>query len=181
MNEQSLYKTEEKLKLSLRNTNVALPLIGAGGFLFLMRFLGVHMMDVFWPIIPLTPGLLLLWPVHNATDSRPIFSVAAFVGAVITAVAGLLFVMNLTNHFEAWAYSWTLLPIAATLGLMYAKRFDPEHGIHTKGYRFIRAMGFVFAALALFFEVIVWESFYPWLPVALIGLGICAWWQNRSR
>lgn len=180
MTDETVFKAEEARKIKREASLPALAFIGTGIFLLATNMMGIHLIDIFWPMFVIMPGLLLLWPAYEATPERPKrLAFLAVPGAMIVMVGLLLFVMNLTGHFEAWAYSWTLVLVAAAAGSMYMRRFDPEHRTHERGPRFIRIMTMMFIGLAVFFEIIIFESFQPWLPLALIAYGIYALVRNR--
>jgi hypothetical protein len=150
----------------------AVLLIAAGVFLLVANLARFNLMSVLWPGFILGPGLLLLWPAYRSTAEEP-SSVAflAIPGALLMALAALFFVMNLSGHWESWAYAWTLLPAAVVAGLMYARRFDRSSRVHESGYRIIRALVLAFMALAVFFELFVFRGLGAWWPVLLIGAG----------
>lgn len=180
MSDEKLYKAEEAKQLQVQSNLVPMAIIGAGVVMLVANLFWAHPIDFLWPGFVILPGLLLLWPSQQSTAVRqhPL-SFLAVPGAILTTVGLLLFAMNLTNHFEAWAYSWPLIPISVAAGLMYMKRFDPEHKIHENGRKFIRVMSLILIGFALFFEVIIFGSLQPWIPVALIGYG--AYMLLRSR
>lgn len=173
MKDETVYKAEESAKLYAKSSFPALLLIGLGVVLLVANLFGLHLIDVLWPGFVIVPGLLLVWPAYASTAARqnPL-SFLAVPGAMTVMVGSLLFVMNLTNHFEAWAYSWTLVLAAAVAGLMYVKRFDSQSNVHETGRRFMRLMGYLFLGLAALFEVVIFENFNPLLPLALIVFGI---------
>lgn len=180
MSDEAVFKAEEARKVNREASLPALGLIGAGIFLLATNMMGIHLIDIFWPMFVIMPGLLLLWPAYEAAPKRPRrLAFLAVPGAMMVMVGLLLFVMNLTGHFEAWAYSWTLVLAATASGVMYMRRFDPEHRAHERGRRFIRTMTILFLGLAVFFEVIIFESFQPWLPLALIAYGVYLLVRNR--
>ncbi|MCA9957443.1 MAG: hypothetical protein R3E31_21445 [Chloroflexota bacterium] len=173
MHDETVFKAEEARKVRREVSLPALGLIGIGVFLLATNMMGIHLIDIFWPVLVMMPGLLLLWPAYTATPERSrCLAFLAVPGAMLMAIGLLLFVMNLTGHFEAWAYSWTLVLAAAAYGVMYIRRFNPEHRAHERGRRFVHAMLMLFVGLAVFFEIIIFESFQPWLPLALIAYGL---------
>ena len=182
MTEESVFKAEEARKLQRQTPWSALALIGLGGFLLVSNLVGIEMIDIFWPLFVIIPGLLLLLPAHNATAGQNRrLSFLAVPGTMLVTIGTLLFAMNMTDHFEAWAYSWTLVLAAAAAGLMYKRRFEPEHPGHERGRRFMRTMVMLFIGLAVLFEIVVFESFQPWLPLALIAYGVYVLVRNRRQ
>jgi hypothetical protein len=98
---------------------------------------------------------------------------------MLLTVGLLLFVMNLTNHFEAWAYSWPLVIASVAWGLMYMRRHEPEHRVHHNGYNFMRLMVLLAMGFAIFFELIIFGSFNPLLPLGVIAFGVYLLMKER--
>ena len=181
MNEESAYKAEEGSKLDVRSSLPAVLVIAIGLVLLAANLFNFHLIEVLWPGFVVAPGLVLLWPAHSSTaDRQSKLSFLAVPGAILVTIGLLLFTMNITNHFEAWAYSWTLLVAAAAAGLMYIKRFDKSSTIHERGRSLIRFMILLFMVLAVFFEIVIFENFNPLLPLALIGYGVYLLLRNRQ-
>lgn len=175
MSEEKALKAAEagRLRVDLQSQWPALLIIAMGSALLAANLFHFHLISVLWPGFIVAPGLMLLWPAYAATrDRHDSLVYLAVPGAITTAVGLLLFVMNLTHHFEAWAYSWALIPVAAMAGLMYAKRFDTGSRVHETGYRFNRFMLLVFMGLAVLFEIVIFGHFSPWLSLGLIGYGL---------
>lgn len=174
MSEETVYKAQEAVKMKEREINwPALGLIGAGLFLLAATIFDFHVMDVLWPMFVIGPGLLLLLPAYNSTEARQSwFSFLAVPGAMVTAVGIILFAMNLTGHFEAWAYAWTLVIAAGVWGIGYAKRFNPASRDHDSVQKLIRWSLYAFGGLAIFFEILIFENFHPLFSLALIGYGV---------
>ncbi|MEM7334290.1 MAG: hypothetical protein AAF490_19565 [Chloroflexota bacterium] len=174
-------KAQEQLELSVKKNWPAFGVIGAGVILLLSNVFGFHLIDFLWPMFIIGPGILLMMPAHQSTEEHQ--SGASFLavpGAIFATVGLLLFAMNITDHFEAWAYSWTLVFAAVPAALMYIKRFEPEHRIHETGHKIIRTLFYMFLGFAVFFEIIIFENFNPIFPLGLIGLGIYLLIQNRQ-
>lgn len=173
MSNETVLKIEETRKLQRRQSWPAYGVIAIGVSLLVSQIFGFALIDVLWPGFVLAPGLLLLWPAYNATPARPSrLSFLAVPGALFITTAVLLFVMNLSNYFEAWAYSWPLLFASVAWGLMYMRRFEPTHRVHHNGYNFMRLMLMLAMGLVVFFEVIVFGSVNPLLPLGVIAFGI---------
>lgn len=173
MSKETALKVEEAKKLQQKETWPAFGVISIGVVLLIANLFGFPLINILWPGFVLIPGLLLLWPAYNSTpeqQSRLFFF--AVPGAIMVTVGTLLFIMNLTDHFEAWAYSWPLLLAAVGWALMYIKRFEPAHPVHQKGYNFMRLMVLMAMGFAVFFELIIFGSFNPLLPLAVIGYGV---------
>lgn len=122
----------------------------------------------------------MLWPAYQATaDHRSKLSFLAVPGAMTLATGVLLFLMNTVNHYESWAYAWTLVLAAGAAGYAYMHRYDETGERGEKAYKFIRVMVLTFMALAVFFEVLVFQSLGVWWPLLLIGLGLYVFVKNK--
>jgi len=180
MSKETALKVEETRKLQRRQALPAYGVIATGVVLLVSNLFGFQLIEVLWPGFVLAPGLMLLWPAYNATPERPSrLSFLAVPGAMIVTVAALLFVMNLTNHFEAWAYSWPLVIASVAWGRMYIHRYEPEHRVHHNGYNFMRVMVLLAMGLAVFFELIIFGSFNPLLPLGVIAFGVYLLMKER--
>lgn len=173
MSKDSILKIEEAGKLQQRQALPAYGVIAIGVVLLVSNLFHFQLINILWPGFVLAPGLMLLWPAYSSTAERqkPL-SFLAVPGAMVITVSILLFVMNLTKHFEAMAYSWPLILASVAWGLMYMKRFEPEHRVHHNGYNFMRLMVLVAMGFTVFFELIVFGSFNPLLPLGVIVFGV---------
>ena len=182
MTKDSVLKVEETRKLQRRQALPAYGVIGIGVALLITNLFGFPLIEVLWPGFVLAPGLMLLWPAYSSTPERQSrLAFLAVPGAIMITVGTLLFVMNITNHFEAWAYSWPLVIASVAWGLMYVRRFEPEHRVHHNGYNFLRLMVLLAMGFAVFFELIIFGSFNPLLPLGIIGYGVYLLVKNRRE
>jgi hypothetical protein len=179
MSEETVYKAQVG-KRSVAISWPALALIGAGALLLLANALHINFMRFLWPGFIIGPGLLLMWPAFSsAAERRSPVSFLAVPGAMLATLGGLFFVMNLVNHFEAMAYSWTLVLAAGMGGYMYMNRFKADRAGQERGHRFVRAMVILFMGLATFFEVLAFGSLGGWWPLLLIAFGIYLFVKNH--
>jgi len=180
MSEETIFKAEEAAKFNVHSSLPAIAIIGAGVALLLAYLFDIRLMDFFWPGFVIAPGLLLMWPAYKSTaDSQSKFAFLAVPGAMIATTGILLFAMNLTNHFEAWAYCWPLVIASTAGGVMYVARYDDNVRLEERSFKFIRIMTMLFIGLAFFFEIIVFESFNPVMSLGLIGFGAYLLLRNR--
>jgi dolichol kinase len=181
MSKETVLKIEESRKVQRHQALPAYGVIAIGVALLISNLFGFELITILWPGFVIAPGLALLWPAYNSTPERQ--SPLAFLavpGAIMIIVGTLLFIMNLTNYFEAWAYSWPLVLASVAWGLMYLKRFEPEHRVHHNGYNFMRLMVLVAIGFAVFFELLIFGSVNPLLPLGVIGFGVYLL-VNRER
>jgi hypothetical protein len=181
MSEETVYKAQEKAKLDANSSLVAWLLIGGGLILLLASMLDVHLLDIVWPFFIAAPGLLLVYPAYKSTaEEQSSWSFLAVPGAIFLTVAAMLFVMNLFEYFDAWAYSWPLIPAAVAGGVLYITRFDGNTRLEARAHKFIRAMGMLVVGLAFFFEIIVFEHFNPLMALGLIVFGFYLLLRERK-
>jgi hypothetical protein len=62
---------------------------------------------------------------------------------------------------------------------MYMRRHEPEHRVHHNGYNFMRLMVLLAMGLAVFFELIIFGSFNPLLPLGVIAFGVYLLMKER--
>jgi len=179
MTDETVLKAEVKAKGG-QVSWPALVLIGAGIVLLTTNLLHISLMAYLWPGFFVGLGALLAWPAYKSTAaSQSRLSILAIPGAMLLAMGGLFFLMNLTDHFESMAYSWTLILAAGGAGYAYLKRFDRSGAAQEKAQRFIRTMVLAFMGLATLFELLVFESLGAWWPILLIGVGVYLYLKNQ--
>jgi len=130
----------------------------ATGIMFLIS--NVFSVDLFifeggWPFFVILPGLLML-AIAVSGDKRAASLV--FPGAIVTGTGLILFVQNLTNYWESWAYVWALYPVFVGLSLIfYGNRTDNPNSV--KSGRNLVVIGVVLlAAFGVFFELILFRG-----------------------
>ena len=179
MSEETVFKAQTGKELP-KVSGWAIGLILAGLALLAVNLLHIDLMQYLWPAFIVGPGLLMLLPAYKATSKQNnILAFLAIPGAMAVALGSFMFLMNLVDHFESMAYIWPLIIAAGVMGLMYTERFDSTSKVHDNGHRFIRVMVLAFMGLALFFEVLVFESLGVWWPLVLVGLGMYVFLKNR--
>ena len=180
MTDETIYKAQEKAQMNARANWPAWALIGLGVILLFAGIFDVHLMDYLWPAFLVIPGLVMMYPAYKSTpDDQHSLSFLAIPGAVFVAVGGLFFVLNLFDHFEAWAYTWTVIPAAIAAGVLYMTRFDHNLRLEARARKFLRMLAIVTVGLGFFFEIIVFENYNPLMAVGLIVLGVYLLVQER--
>ncbi len=173
MSEETIFKAEEAAKLKVHSSTPAYLLIGGGAFLLFAAIFGIDLIEFLWPGFIIGPGLLLMWPAYHSTvDRQSNLSFLAIPGAMILTSGILMMAMNVTDHFEAWAYSWPLVIASIPAAVMYITRFDDNEALHERAVKFIRVMFLLFIGLAFFFEIIAFGNFNPVMSLGLIALGV---------
>ena len=120
-----------------------------------------------WTLFILIPGMILFVAGLLAQDEPTVGLTIA--GSIIMTIAVMLFAMDRTGHYEAWAYAWTLIPGAAGVGvLLHGFQTDDQRKIRA-GSRLIAISLVMFALGAVFFETIFQTGTVPF--------GVDGFWQ----
>jgi hypothetical protein len=72
-----------------------------------------------WPILLIGLSLFFLVPALVGGPNRRLRAGMVIPGALLAGIGGALLYSSLTDHWEAWAYLWTVIPFSFGLG-MYA-------------------------------------------------------------
>jgi hypothetical protein len=155
---------------------LAMMLIIFGVFFSIVLYSpGLLRIEDWWPAFIVVPGLAMLAVsfVGAASGARGMTAMA-IPGCIVSAVGGILLYCNITNHWESWAYVWTLIPASVGLGLLIAGRFGVgDHGSAGAGGWLLVSGVAGFVLLGAFFEVLIFGGMVSrYWPVALIGLGM---------
>ncbi|MBV6394743.1 MAG: hypothetical protein HFACDABA_00310 [Anaerolineales bacterium] len=147
-------------------------LIGLGLLALASEFFGLHGWGALWPFVIIgIGGVFLAGMASGGRDTAPL----AIPGTIVTGVGVMLFLQNLTGHFESWAYGWTVIVFLVGLGiyLMGAQSGDP--GTRRGGAGTMRTGLVLFIIFGAFFEGLIFRSFgisdYIF-PAALILFGL---------
>lgn len=155
-----------------RRTAVAVILIAAGLFFLLAEAFDIRIGDVFWPLLILVPGLILLGAAFSTSRAN---TGLAGPGAAAT-LTGLIFIyQEATDHWESWAYVWTLYPVAVGLALIAAGTRNGEEDTIRSGRAAARWGIIAFIIAAVLFELLIFDrgGVGGWLlPAALIAVGV---------
>jgi peptidoglycan/LPS O-acetylase OafA/YrhL len=166
-----------------RNTVGAFVLIGLGVLFLVGQMFSINVWSIFgfsWPVFVLIPGVIFL--TLALTGDRKM-SGFVFPGTIITGTGVILLYQNMTNHWESWAYAWTLYPVFVGLALIFnGRRNDREQEART-GRTFVNFGLIAFLVGAAFFELAIFNSngaLTRWLlPLVLIGVG--GYWLLTGR
>jgi hypothetical protein len=151
-------------------------LLIALGLLFLAgQYWNVDFGRYGWPVYVIGPGLALM--LLGLTQRNG--SGLTITGSMVTIVGLILLYQNITDHWESWAYAWTLIaPGGSGVGmLLYGLRAGNAGMVRTGLWQVVAALG-LFAAGFLFFEGLIGISGrrFPlpdWvMPLAVIALGL---------
>ena len=146
-------------------------LIGLGALFLAFQVFNIRLIDFLWPFFIIVPGLLFFVGMAMGRKSA---SPLAIPGSVITGTGLLLFYQNLTNHWESWAYAWTLYVGFVGVGIIIHGAVSDRNDAVKTGYRLIGISLAMFLAFGIFFELIINISNNPMGNVFWPGLLILA-------
>lgn len=99
----------------------------------------------------------------------------AIPGTIIGMIGLMLFVQNLTGHFESWAYGWTVIVFSVGLGIYIMGWWGGDASQRKSGAGVMRVGLFMLIIFGAFFEGLIFRSFSFSdfiFPVALILFGL---------
>jgi hypothetical protein len=151
----------------------AMILIGLGILFLIAQTFRLDFFGALWPAIVMLPGLAFLYFAVRGDKGAVGLAVP---GAVITGTGVILFYQNITNHWESWAYVWSLYPVFVGLALTYIGRRTESEGQLKAGQGLIRWGLIAFVGLWIVFELLIFRGGSIFgnylLPVVLIGAGL---------
>lgn len=129
-------------------------LIGIGVLLLLLQLFG-NAGQYLWPFFIITPGVLLV--LLGGIGGRQARHTAV-AGTIVAGVGTILLVQAVFDHFQSWAYAWTLVPFFAGAGLVFASHSDGDPELAVTGRNMMRWSAAAFAVLAILFEVLIFNG-----------------------
>ena len=158
-------------------SNPGLLIIGAAligfGLLALagQLFSGFDFWGVIWPFFIVGAGALFFVGMFSGGKSA---AGLAIPGSILIAVGLMLFLQNLFDHWESWAYGWTVILMAVGVGIYIMGRYTENPGQRASGLSLLKIGAVLFVIFAGFFEMIFNSFAYSrfLFPAALILFGI---------
>ena len=134
-------------------------------------FRGFDFWGTIWPFFIIGVGALFFVGMVSGGKSA---AGLAIPGSIFTAIGLMLFLQNLFDHWESWAYGWTVILMAVGIGIYIMGRYTENQGQRESGSRLIKIGAILFVVFGGFFEMIFNSfAFSRFLfPAALILLGI---------
>src|SRR5512136_838579 len=142
--------------------------------LFGQLFRGFPFWNYLWPIIIIAFGALFF--VGMLAGGKSLAGLA-IPGTIIAGIGLMLFLQNLFNHWESWAYGWTVILFLVGLGIFIMGLYTGDAGQRQSGVRVMRIGAILFIIFGAFFELI-FSAGRPQaigqyiFPAALVVLGI---------
>jgi len=137
-------------------------------------FQNLNFWETFWPFFIIGFGLLFF--VGMFTGGRSV-SGLAIPGTIITTIGLMLFYQNITDHWESWAYGWTVIVMSVGLGIFIMGIWGQNPSQRASGLGVLRIGLIMFIIFGAFFELIFTSGMRFGLrsiifPIALILLGL---------
>jgi len=145
-------------------------LVVVGASLLVGQFVRVDIGHYGWPFFVIAPGVVIL--LVGLTARGAVSEGLAILGSIITVSGLILLYQNSTDHFESWAYAWSLVfPGAIGVGMiLYGLRAGRPGNVRT-GTRLAGA-GLVISLLgAAFFEGVIGIGGYQFDRSAGVAVG----------
>jgi hypothetical protein len=136
-------------------------------------FRGFQFWSYLWPFIIIGIGGLFFIGMFAGGKSM---AGLAIPGSLIGGIGILLFLQNITNGWESWAYSWTVILILVGLGIFIMGLYSGEEHRRQAGLRVMKVGAILFVIFGGFFELL-FSAFRPYglqqyiFPVLLVLLG----------
>ncbi|MDL1902132.1 hypothetical protein FBR02_15350 [Anaerolineae bacterium CFX9] len=136
----------------------AYTLIGVGTLVLLTRVFNINIWNLFgnlWQLFIILPGALML--AFGLTGS-PKRAGLLIPGAIVTGTGVLLFVQDVTNNWQSWAYAWALYPVFIGIGMILMSRRTQAEAQERAGRGMVMWGALTFTAFMLFFELFIFGA-----------------------
>jgi hypothetical protein len=158
-------------------TLVAGAILIALGLLSLLGqlFRGYSFWSYLWPFIIIGIGGMFF--IGMFAGGRSVAGLA-IPGSIISTIGLMMFFQNLANHWESWAYSWTIILFSVGLGIFIMGLYTQDAQRRQSGMRVMRIGAILFIIFGGLFEGLIFSSLRDHgiqsyiFPALLILLGI---------
>ncbi len=163
-----------------KNRNITGVIIGivlvlVGIFSLFGRYFVFFNMDYLWPLIVVVVGVVFFAMMLLGDKSRGSLAVP---GSILVAIGLILFVMNLTNTWEAWSYCWALIICASGIGMWINGQWSSQPELKKRGFATLRSGLILFIIFGVIMEFIFsvsggarWGSLLLWsILLTLVGV-----------
>lgn len=124
-----------------------------------------------WPFIIIGIGLMFFAGMFMGGKST---AGLAIPGSIVSAVGLILFVQNLTGHWESWSFAWTIILMAVGLGIFIAGQYSGNEEQRRSGLNVLKLGVILFIVFGAFFGMLF--NYFGWsrfaFPATLILLGL---------
>jgi len=145
-------------------------LVFIGAVLLLGQLVQIDVGHYGWPFFLIAPGVANLFVALMARGA--LGEGLAILGSIITVTGLILLYQNATDHFESWAYAWTLIfPGAVGLGMILYGLVASRPGNVRAGTRLV-GIGLVLFLLGVaFFEGVIGIGGYQFGRTGGVAVG----------
>ncbi len=151
------------------NRIAGIVLVTAGLLVLLFGNVGIGLL---WPLFVLVPGVVMLGAAFVGSRRNAALVVP---GTIVTVIGLILLVLSLTGYWQAWAYAWALIVVAAGLGTFLHGALEENPAREKEGMQAVVVGLTLFAIVGGIFEFFIFGDFggtLRWLlPIALIAAG----------
>lgn len=126
-------------------------LISLGVLLLLDQFLAIRISRVLWPFFIIIPGVAFFIAMVTGGSERGGLAIPA---SILTTLGALLLYQAITDHWESWAYAWSLIfPTAVGVGIVLCGARSMNPSLQKTGMGFIKVGLVIFLSAGIFFEM----------------------------
>lgn len=163
----------------------ALALISIGVLAITSQVFSFNIFSLLWPLSVLVPGLMMLRAARcEMFDSKGGDQAWLSIPAMmVTGTGALLFYQNAFDHWESWAYAWTLYGVFLGWGFLQVDSLlenDDAADLVPIGREMIRYSLYSFVAFALFFELLIFGGWVRQLAIAIVLIAVGLYLLNRQ-
>jgi hypothetical protein len=145
-------------------------LVLIGAILLVGQLVRIDVGHYGWPFFVIAPGVVILFVALMARGA--LGEGLAILGSIITVTGLILVYQNATDHFESWAYAWTLIfPGAVGLGMILYGLVAGRPGNVRAGTRLVGIAAILFLLGVAFFEGIIGIGGYQFGRTAGVAVG----------
>lgn len=132
---------------------------------------GFDFWGTFWPLIIIGVGAMFFAGMFAGGKST---SGLAIPGTIITGIGLMLFIQNLTDYYQSWAYGWAVIVISVGLGIYIMGLWGGNSEQRRSGTSLMRVGLILLLIFGAFFEMIFNSSTLAdyIFPAGLILLGL---------
>jgi hypothetical protein len=158
-------------------------LIGLGGLFLVGQTTGVSIFGLAWPLFVLIPGAIFLIIALRGENNNTVGLI--FPGIIITGTGLILTYQNMTDHWESWAYIWTLYPVMVGMALHFLGHRTQKDESTQIGRMMMTGGLFGFVGLGALFEIFIFSDvglgiIAPMIPLVMIGAGLFMVFRTQS-
>lgn len=133
-------------------------------------FRGFNFWGTFWPLILIGVGIVFFAGMFASGRSG---GGLAIPGSIFCGIGLMMFIQNITGHWESWSYSWTVIVMSVGAGIFIGGWYSGRERMKEAGTRVFTIGLILFVVFGAFFEMIFQSSPIAQIvfPAGLILLG----------